>query len=327
MKPIEQDVLETVRSAVKVALASAATAGNLDAVAQVIVGWPTSTELDKILSQAQSQVSVYLLAGGKQDTRYAPEYVSVSAPNVPLTAEVVDDTLTFSGSVIPGLNIHTFFGSPLVDAYFQTVTGDNLQSVATKTQNAINELAVQGISASATGASVKITQDLSFATPDLVNLNSPMALDESGALNQAGSLDGGSSSGNITSPWYLSCNIGASVVPLVREAQLLQNSVQVSVWCPDPNTRFAMIDPLLSSIGTIDNSFLTLSNGMSMRIQFSGRQNWNNDKLQLSYSCYEAHLVYDVEYYAVSSISGSQVESIEEHFSINNAAAHIFIND
>lgn len=279
-KPIEQDVLETIRSAVTSALSAAATAGNISTTGQVVVGWPASTQLTEILANAQSQVSLYMLEGGKQDTRYPPEWVSIAQPNVPLIATVSGGTVTFSGSVVAGLNIHTFVGNILQDAYYQTVLEDNLASVATHVASAINALAISGVTATPSGNGLSVTGSYSLA-----------------------------------------CNIGASSVAIAREAHLWQRCVQISIWAPDPNTRYAMTDPILSSIGTIDNSFLTLSNGMTMRIYNSGRQSWNKDKLQLSYSCYQAHYIFDVEYYSIAQTTSSQIESLEQDVSLNGASA------
>lgn len=286
-KPRIQDVLESIRDAITAALNAAISAGNLASTpAQVVVGWPASTELVNIINQSEYQVSVFLLPGGKMIMDEAPQTFPVPGQSVPLMAAVSGNAITFSGSVVAGLNVHAFVGAPLSDAYYQTLSGDSLASVATAVKNRIITLSLPGISASVSGDVTTVT-------------GSP----------------------------YVSCNVGLSTVALQRECVYLQKSVQVSVWCSNPMVRYAVVEPILESIGTTDNSFLTLSDGMAMRIQNSGRGNWYNDKMQSAYSTYVEHIIFDVEFFVTKSLSGAQVESLEEETSINNATAENLIGD
>src|SRR5690348_14185644 len=128
-KPRSQDVLETIKNAVAAALQNAVTAGTLTNIpAQVVPGWPVSTQLTNILAQGQYQVSVYMLPGGKNITESYPETFAYPNQASPLSASISGGVITFSGSVVPGLNVHTFVGSSasLKDAYFKTITGNDL---------------------------------------------------------------------------------------------------------------------------------------------------------------------------------------------------------
>lgn len=129
---------------------------------QVLVGWPYGQSLSEILGQAQAQVTVFPLSKASQNrTSRKPQWQTSVQPAVPLIATIAGLTttwtITFSGSVIPGLNVHTFPDNHVADAYFQTASGDGLPAAATKTRDAINALAIGGISATASGNVVTVT--------------------------------------------------------------------------------------------------------------------------------------------------------------------------
>jgi hypothetical protein len=158
MKPRLQDVLETIQINVANAIQSGLTAGRISLPpAQVVIGFPTSTELVTILSQHAWMMSIYPLPDGHQTSRYTPQPFPVYNPYVTLTAAISGNVLTFGGSVIEGLNVHTYVGGLLADAFYQTQQGDALTSVASGVGNAINALTLPGVSASSSTNSVSIT--------------------------------------------------------------------------------------------------------------------------------------------------------------------------
>ena len=274
MKPRLQDILETIQIQVANAIQAGITAGRISAPpAQVVVGWPTSTEVVNILSQGQYMVSVYPLPDGRQTSRYplTPFALPITDLNVTLTATISGNTLTFGGSVVSGLNIHTFVGVLLVDAYYQTIAGDTLATVATQVQDAINALAIPGVGASSSTNSVTIS-----GSPNLI------------------------------------CNIGSSGTIMGIEINRIQQSVQVSGWFPEPIIRYSVIEPIIENIGTMDIPFIPLSDGTPMRIQNSGRCNFNTDQSQSSYSMYEFHLNFEVEFGIIRLLVAAQVESVEQ---------------
>jgi len=277
LKPIIQDVCDTVRHAVFNAISNALTNGTLTAPpAQVVVGWPTSTDLVQILAQEQYQITIYAMPDGKDTSRYPPTPFQIAAPSTTLTVAVSGNTATFSGPISGGLNIHTFVGAPLQDAFVQTITSDSYATIAAKVRDAINGLSIPGVSATSSTASFTVS---------------------------------GSAS--------LECNIG-NPGQMAVEVNRIQRGIQVSGWFPDPNMRFAVMEPIMESIGTTDAPFLTLSTGAPLRIQNGGRDNWNLDKNQSAYSCYEHHLTFDVEYGVLRLLSATQVESIKQIITVND---------
>lgn len=158
MKPRIQDVEETFVVAVASAVQSAITAGTLTAPpAQCVPGFPVSNELAEILLAGEYQISVYILPDAKQTSRYVPVPFEISSPNVPLVATISGSTITFSGSIVAGLNIHTFVGPLLSDAFYKTTSNDTLATVATAVEGAINALGIPGVSATASGDTVSTT--------------------------------------------------------------------------------------------------------------------------------------------------------------------------
>jgi hypothetical protein len=278
MKPRLEDVLETIQIAVANAIQTGINAGRIVAPpAQCVVGWPTTPELVMILSQGQYQVNIFPLPDGRQTSRYTPVPFPIENPNVTLTATISGGTINFGGSVVTGLNIHTFVGALLRDAHYQTVPMDTLTTVAAGVKNAINALSLAGVSASSSTSSVSIT-----GSPNVI------------------------------------CNIGSSGTVMAVEVNRVQRGIQVTAWCPEPFLRYSVIEPIVENIGTTDFPFLKLSDGTPLRIQNSGRDNFNMDQSQSAYSCYEYHLNFEVEYGLIRLLTGAQVESVELITTINN---------
>lgn len=271
-KPREQDLLDTICVAVADALSDAMDQEMLlTPPAQVVPGWPFVNELVALLTQKEYIVTVFPHPDGHQTSRYSPIPFTIQNPFVSLVATVslAARTITFSGLAQPGINVHSFVGPLLQDAYYQTKVSDTLASTATAVAAAINTLAISGVSASASGAVVTVT-------------GSP----------------------------YIVCNIGSSQEAMAVEVNRIQRTVQVSAWCPDPQTRFNVSDPILQSIGTTDVPFLKFSDGSPLRIQNNGRIDYNTDESQSAYSCYEYHVNFEVEYGILRYVRAAPIGSL-----------------
>lgn len=279
-KPRLQDVAETIQ----VYVAGLLNAAGITQKGQVVVGWPATPDLTQILGQAgeQWQVSVWPCDDTKNTSRYEATSFKLASPNVPMTATVAGDILTFGGSVIAGLNVHTFVGRFLQDAFYQTTSLDTLGSVAVGVQNAINALSVSGVAAAASGDSTTIT-------------GSPL----------------------------LRCNVGGAGLVSAKEVGRVSRSVQVSVWAPDPVIRWALADPIITGAGEADSTYLTLSDGTPMFVLYECDS--MRDKAQSSYSLYEHHMRFHVEYGIIKYLQGTQVESVEITETLNGGTPVTFV--
>jgi hypothetical protein len=103
---------------------------------QVGIGFPLGSSISQILGQNQSQVSLFPLEGVSQNrTSRRPRWQKLTTTTPLLSAAVSGinsqtEAIVFSGTPTPGLNVHTFFGAPLQDAYYQTQQGESLASLA-----------------------------------------------------------------------------------------------------------------------------------------------------------------------------------------------------
>jgi hypothetical protein len=281
-KPRLQDVLETISVAVAATIQASITAGLLTAPpAQCAPGKPETPELVKILTQGGYLVSVYPLDDGHQTSRYPPvPFPYPGGEPVTLLVEINPEasTITFSGTVTPGINVHTLVGALFEDAFYQSVLNDTLGTVATAVAAQIVALGMPGVGATASGAVVHVT-----GTP------------------------------------YLICNIGAATSSNMGiEVNRVQRGIEVTAWCPDPIVRYKVVDPIFQNIGTTDYPFLTLSDGTPLRIQYSGKESWKNDKSQSSYSLYEHHINFECEYGFIRSISGTPIQVVKQQIGINS---------
>ncbi len=277
-KPREQDLLDTICVAVADALSDAIDQETLLAPpAQVVAGWPYVNELVALLSQKEYILTVFPHPDGHQTSRYSPIPFTIQDPFVSLVATVslTARTITFSGSAQTGINVHSFIGPLLQDAYYQTRPSDTLASTATAVAAAINALTISGVSASASGAMVTVT-------------GSP----------------------------YIICNVGSSQETMAVEVNRIQRTVQVSAWCPTPDLRFQVSDPILQSIGTTDVPVLKFSDGSPLRIQNNGRIDYNTDESQSAYSLYEYHINFEVEYGILRYVRAASIGSLSNPVTI-----------
>jgi hypothetical protein len=290
VKPRIQDVIETIMANVGTALSDAA----VPSFGQIVAGQPIGTALVQIMGQATEQglISVFPRPGtAKNVTRYpiGTQIVLSSNPNVPLIATLTPSggqwTIAFTGSVAAGINVHTFVGPPLVDAFFQTATGDTLTSVATKTAAAINALAG--------------TAAATASTNSVIVTGSPLLI----------------------------CNLGETVGTIARLVSRIAQTMQVSIWVPDPHAtppaipaplRFLIADAIASSIGTSEARFLALSDGTPMDIDYATE--FLDDQAQSDYSLYAYHLAFRVEYDVLRYVTATTIGSVKATIAQNTAS-------
>ena len=253
---------------------------------QVITGWPTAPDLTAILAQSgdQYQVTVYDRGTAKNETRYRPVPVQVTALPPPGTAAYVnvpsgsvEITVAAPSGTTAGINFWAFVGTPLHAALYQTKLYDKAPNIATGLAAAINALGAPGVVATPSGGTFLVT-------------GSPQ----------------------------LRCNVAGFGSVLSNEVGRVDRSVQITVWANNPEIRWPLADAIISAVGTVDLPFLTLSDGTGMRVRYA--TDFMVDTSQSSYSLYEHHYVVTCEYGIVRDTVGYVVGEIETIDQVNDAS-------
>lgn len=285
MKPRVQDVIETVMASIGTALANA----KVPAFGQIVVGQPVGTALLQIMGQSTEQglISVFPRPGSARDITCYQMGTTVeiaSNPAVPLSATVVPSgshwTITFLGSVVAGINIHTLLGIPLVDAFYQTVASDSLTTVAIAVSIAINAL---GYTATPSANTVVVT-------------GSPLLICNIGGSSTTARLVGRTSQTIQISIWVPDPHANPPAVP----APL----------------RYLIAEAITSSIGTVENRSLSMSAGPPMDIDYVTE--YVDDQAQSEYSTYAYHLAYHVEYDILRYVQSTQIGAVETAIEYDN---------
>lgn len=263
-------VLSAVRDNVVQALI---TAGLTVDPAQVFKGWPTATQLVEVLGQPggkQYQISVYPLPG-QNVTRWLDDPMIYQAPDVQLTAAVAGSALTLGGTVVTGntYNIHAFMRGINADVFAQALDTDTPATAAVKVANAVNALAIAGVSAAATLATINLTG----AEWERCNVGG------TGLLAQ-------------------------ETMRIGRKVQVTVWTTNASVT-QDESLRLTITDAILASVGTKANHFVTCSDGTVAYVMYAGDS--YDDDSQSSYSLYSAALVFDVEYSQLAITDATQI--------------------
>lgn len=148
------DVMQKLKWAIESALSAASAPG----AGQVYLGWPTGSEEVQKLGQPydEGSITIFPIRSSSNVTRYSNQARSVSRNPVNLLRTVVKNVVTFSGTCDAVYNIHGFIAGRFVDAYYATTAGQSLTALATAYAQAVNNLAVPGVTASASGASVTL---------------------------------------------------------------------------------------------------------------------------------------------------------------------------
>jgi hypothetical protein len=286
VKPRIQDVIETIMAAVGQALAIA----EVPSFGQIVAGQPIGTALVAIMGQSTEQgiISVFPRPGSARNvTRYpAGTEAYVTALNVPLTCTLTPAsgswTMTFTGSVVAGLNIHTLAGSTPADAYYQTVAEDSLTSVASSVAAKINALA-----GSAT-ATASINTIVVTASPLLIC-----------------NIGGSQTTARLTSR----VNQTVQVSIWVQDPHATQSNVNSTTYTTPAPLRFILADAIMSAVGTAEERFLTLSDGTPLDVEYATE--YIDDQPQSDYSLYAYHIAFRVEYDILRYLDSTQIGVVE----------------
>lgn len=244
---------------------------------QTIVGWPNFEDLTKIIQQGQYLVSIFDTGKTRDTSRFYPQWMKLSDPNVTLTASISGNVITFAGTVPSSgsqFNVHTLVGAPLQDTLVQTVAGDTPSTVATKVKNAIVAAGIPGVSATVSGTSVTVT----------------------GSPN-------------------IKCNIGGSAT-LAREVARHKRTIQVSMWCPNPQIRASVGDAISANVGVkgLSTKFITLPDGTNVWAEWYSSA--DVDDKQADYSVFIRHLFFNLEYGVLQYQQATQIGAIQETWQV-----------
>jgi hypothetical protein len=201
---------------------------------KVMAGWPNQDDLTQIIKAKQQQVSLFAHPGSRLAKMWLNQRppTLVAPPSPTVTASIAGGVITFAGVAEAGLNIHTVIrlgSSPTgYDAFYKTLNGDTLNSIAAAVAAALNALSAPGVSATPSGATVSLT-------------------------------------GPIVS---LVCNIGQSSVAAYIFARRRIRRVQVRIWSWDPDVRDATADMILTGLAPemISPRWLTAADGSGVEV-------------------------------------------------------------
>lgn len=151
-----QQVLDALTAQIRLAVPLAPAAGGYPYVCYS--GWVTQDDLkNEVAKGVRSHIAVYDLEVERNTTRFLPEWQTLAAPTVTLTASAAAGVITFGGTPAAGLNVGVTVGNRPAIAY-QTTAGDtSLALVAQHVAAAINAAAQPGVSATVNGASISVT--------------------------------------------------------------------------------------------------------------------------------------------------------------------------
>lgn len=247
---------------------------------KIFVGWPVPTEAVKIWGKGQALVSLWPAGNGKQVTRYAAVPYSITPSVVTLTATVADSAgvvVTFGGSVVAGLNVHTVLDTA-ADAYYQTTGGDTLASVATAVAAAITALALPGITASAAGPVLTIHG----VHGAIVNIGKLQSIVKEIARMQQDVW--------VTS-WPAS--------PDASDAAIAAGKA----------TRPVLDAAIMGAFGGSDSRWQTAGDGSRFTTDLVGGPRWS-DKAESSYSVFRSDIIYSIEYPILQVLSATPIGAV-----------------
>lgn len=257
-------------------------AGLTNAKGTIFRGWPTSTELAKVIAQnnGQTQITLWPLKGRPTTSHEAfNQPTNVVFPSPTLTASISPNfkMLTILTPPSKGDLLHAFFGIPTWDANFGPALGtESPTQVATIIANAVNSLGVSGITADVSGTSAH--------------------------------LNGGQ--------WAYANIGGTGSMSLVTASEA--RSVQVSVWAPNANVRERVGSAIIAGVGGVDQPRLVMPDGNILLCLYDNDL-WI-DKAESSYSVLRWDIFFDIEYPITKTVPLVQVEGFVVSRSLNNVA-------
>lgn len=264
------DTLKAIRSTVNNAISAA---GVTDPI-EVLVGYPTWTEGTKVWAQPVDPgfVTIFQLPDVRMVTRYRPEWAQVGPTTVAFSATFTTAQVAFASVSAPsaaGTTIHVFFRAPGTQVYDAHYT-----TVANDTPSTV-----------ATAVATAIT-----------------ALAVSGVSAAAVG-----NAVNLTGAAFTAVNVGG-FASAHKEVARVSRTVQVSIWVSSPWSRYAIQNAISSTLGAVDNCWLTLPDGGRVLILPKGEV--FDDKSQESTNVYIAHLTFHVEYGVVQIATATQIGAV-----------------
>jgi len=247
----------------------------------VLIGYPTWTEGAKVWGQPIDPgfVTVDALPDARFITKYRPEWGLVG----PLTTgfSLLNEaptgaTFQSTGQLTTGTTFHLFF------AVSGLVYDANYVAIASDTPDTV-----------ATALALSVTN---LGVEGVTCTSSENSISISGAS-------------------ILQINIGG-VGQAHKEVNRVARTVQVSIWVSSPWARYQIHDAITSTLGAVDNPWLTLSDGGRVLIRPRGEK--FVDESQLSYNLYEAHLSYYVEYGEIQRAVATQIGDIPLEVTLQN---------
>ena len=282
------DVLRVMRSTILNAIPAEAHLGR----GQVVIGYPTWTELTRMFGQLgdPGMISIDALPDVKVVTRFRPQWGQTLPCEPSFSAVVVGEQIAFVATEPPqqpnirvgitppqGNTVHVILAlnGLLYDAEYTTALYETAITLSRAVAAAIVALGVTGVSASSSGDTVTV----SGATIRTVHIT---------AQTEAH-----------------------------KEVARVKRTVKVTLWMSSPEVRYALHEVVSSTLGAIDACWYTLPDGGRVRILPKGER--FVDESQESYNLYEAHMLYSVEYGVVQRAIAYQIGAAQLESSINNA--------
>jgi len=272
-KPRLIDVLDTLGEAISNAVNAAEIPQNSGiAPGQTVMGWAVTTELTKILALGEMNHLIVLWP-------LKPSVSPIYSPNDPTSQVPAPPTITLlaTESVSGSNDVWTFAGS-ISGAYNVHLVIDSLYDVLVQTTNG------QTLTAFVAAAVTAITD------ADIPGVRASQIGNE---LLIAGASD-------------IICNISGAG-SIATEVDRITRIVQVSTYAPNPMARTLIDDAIIQGVGTVATQYYTLNDGWGLWVRYVGAGETYREKAQSSYSAYEAHSYFTVEYPIVTVSPATQI--------------------
>jgi hypothetical protein len=285
-KPRLLDVLDTMIDAISAVCNASPVVG--DYPGQTVAGWAVTTELTKILALGgNNYLTVLWPLKPSIGPIYSPNDPFCNYYDIPtssLTATVTQqnqDTIGGGGGFdvsgafdIAGFDIGE---TPIFEIDFEGTIGTTSQNVVTVLGNAAQCLVATTSDETTTDLATRVAAAINAA-----GVSTVFAL----AINQFVF---------VTGVQQLACNVGV-VGSLTTEVDRITRAIQVITYAPSYMPRCQVDDAITQGLGTTETMWLELSDGQAMHVRRCGGHEQYVEKAQSSYSAFEAHTFFMVEY-------------------------------
>lgn len=127
----------------------------------------------------------------------------------------------------------------------------------------------------------------------------------------------------VSSGYAQKVNIGGTG-SISQEVNRIERFVQCSIFAPTPELRNAFADALMNALtGSIAQPFLTLPDGAGAWVKTIGDD--YTEQAQMSYTLYQAHITYSVEYMLENVSAATQIGAAEVTETIGSNSATTYI--